>query len=82
MLKRLLDDLGQLLRESNGPITVVFQGGGSLVLPPWFLDELRRLGVAVLLVDAAGVEVLTRGDTGPAPWCGELERIFGGERHG
>lgn len=53
MLERLLESLEDLKREGPGLITLMFQGGGTLPLPEWFLERCRQLGIEVVVIDPA-----------------------------
>lgn len=50
MLGRLIESLKDLMREGPGSVTVMFQGGGTLKLPEWFLAALREVGIEVRFV--------------------------------
>lgn len=50
MLGKLLDDLRDLKTEGPGSITLIMFGGGSLVLPDWFLDALKEMDISIVIL--------------------------------
>ena len=56
----IIRDLERLNREGNTPCDLVFQGGGTVPLPPELLEAARRLGFTIY--------VLSNGTSGENDW--------------
>jgi len=59
-LIELASDIETIVKEGsmNHP-KLVLQSGGDLVLPPWFIDKMRQLGVEIVFVGGM-IELFSR----------------------